>query len=116
MSDDPLAHARLPHETEDASLRVIGQTGACIAALIAVGLLVAWALGAAQPGDRRQARNQGFRYGPADVSEIAREWPALEREWRQNLGTYGWIDRKAGVVRIPIEQAMKRLAHPSAPP
>jgi hypothetical protein len=23
------------------------------------------------------------------------------------LATYGWVDRKAGVVRIPIEQAMK---------
>lgn len=116
MSDDPCAHARHPHEIRDASLRVIGQTGACIAALIVIGLLVAWALGAAQPGDRRRAESQSFRYGPADVPEIAREWPAIEREWRQHLETYGWVDRRAGVVRIPIEQAMKRLADPSAPP
>jgi len=26
------------------------------------------------------------------------------------LETYGWVDRKTGVVRIPIEQAMKEIA------
>ncbi|MGH9672676.1 MAG: hypothetical protein ACRD44_05795 [Bryobacteraceae bacterium] len=28
----------------------------------------------------------------------------------QMLSTYGWVDRKAGVVRIPIERAMELLA------
>jgi hypothetical protein len=29
---------------------------------------------------------------------------------RERLGSYGWVDRKAGVVRIPIERAMELSA------
>jgi hypothetical protein len=31
------------------------------------------------------------------------------------LNSYGWIDRRAGVVRIPIEQAMRLLAERGLP-
>lgn len=41
----------------------------------------------------------------------------------KRLESYGWVDREAGVVHIPIEEAMRRLlsgerpgAAPSAPP
>ena len=44
---------------------------------------------------------------------------AYNRRMDQVLGTYGWIDRKTGTVRIPISAAMARLAvqgwpHPTA--
>ena len=29
----------------------------------------------------------------------------------QILTSYGWVDRKAGTVRIPIERAMDLIAH-----
>jgi hypothetical protein len=36
---------------------------------------------------------------------------AQDREARKKqLGSYGWVDRKAGVVRIPIERAMELSA------
>jgi hypothetical protein len=36
---------------------------------------------------------------------------ARDREARKKqLGSYGWVDRKAGVVRIPIERAMELSA------
>lgn len=35
-------------------------------------------------------------------------------KWRsrkqQRLETYGWVDRKQGLIHIPIEQAMKEIA------
>ena len=31
------------------------------------------------------------------------------------LGTYGWIDSKKGIVRIPVDQAMKLLAERGLP-
>lgn len=44
---------------------------------------------------------------------------AQDREARRRqLGSYGWVDRKAGVVRIPIDRAMElsaQGARPSAP-
>ncbi len=33
----------------------------------------------------------------------------------RRLNTYSWIDKQKGVVRIPIEQAMKTLAQTGAP-
>jgi hypothetical protein len=33
----------------------------------------------------------------------------------QRLNSYGWVDRQTGVVRIPIGQAMDRLAQQSLP-
>lgn len=29
---------------------------------------------------------------------------------QQRLSTYGWVDRKAGVVRIPVDRAMELMA------
>ena len=37
-----------------------------------------------------------------------------ERELRE-LGSYGWIDRDRGVVRIPIDEAMDRLLRRGGP-
>ncbi|MDK4702195.1 hypothetical protein PH562_08055 [Rhizobium sp. CNPSo 4062] len=34
----------------------------------------------------------------------------LQRQAEQRLGEYGWIDRKAGTVHIPIDRAMAILA------
>jgi len=35
----------------------------------------------------------------------------LDREARRSrLGSYGWVDKRAGVVRIPIERAMELTA------
>ncbi len=40
------------------------------------------------------------------------EW--LVRQQAQ-LKSYGWVDRKRGLVRIPIAQAIELLAHGAAP-
>jgi hypothetical protein len=37
---------------------------------------------------------------------------AEEEKW---LNTYGWIDKRKGIVRIPIDEAMKKLARTGAP-
>jgi hypothetical protein len=31
------------------------------------------------------------------------------------LGSYGWVDRRAGVVRIPVDRAMTLVAEEAAP-
>jgi hypothetical protein len=33
----------------------------------------------------------------------------LYADENQRLESYGWVDRKAGIVRIPIEKAMKLI-------
>ena len=39
----------------------------------------------------------------------------LRRSENEVLDSYAWIDRNAGVVRIPIEQAMKLIAERGVP-
>src|SRR5262245_56085170 len=36
-------------------------------------------------------------------------------EEQSRLGTYGWVDQKAGVIRIPIDEAMRILVEQKLP-
>jgi hypothetical protein len=52
------------------------------------------------------------------VDEV-RDLGRLQRQEESNLTSYGWVDRKAGVARIPIEEAMQIVAQrglPAPPP
>ena len=50
---------------------------------------------------------EGVR-SPADRKELLTEHQAKEKE---ALTTYGWIDQKGGVVRLPIDRAIELTAH-----
>ena len=83
--------------------------------------------------DAREMREKGQRY---PMSEMVRRplpprprlqtYPftditALRTEERKLLDEYAWVDKNAGVVRIPIERAIEVLAerglpHRAAPP
>lgn len=44
---------------------------------------------------------------PPDLAGLPTgEWEALEAEQTELLSSYGWIDEEAGIVHIPIEQAI----------
>jgi hypothetical protein len=57
-------------------------------------------------------REVGMVYQPRFGESIAK---ARDDEARRRLSSAGWVDRDAGVVRIPIEQAMEIMAHRSEP-
>src|SRR5262249_54958007 len=59
-------------------------------------------LGIAPPGPRLQTNPQ---------AELQR-FRAEEEKW---LNTYRWIDKQNGIVHIPIDQAMKKLARTGVP-
>jgi hypothetical protein len=106
------------HERTDAAPRLAGLLAAAVALGLGLSLLTAWAIFAA--GSRPTAARLGpaglFTHGPDARTGIEEEWPKIEAETRQHLAGYGWVDRPAGVVRIPIEQAMARLAAPGGTP
>jgi len=86
------------------------------AALIVVGVVfaagIAW-LVASRSGSTRAGPNQplGLRVeGPQLQSAPRAEFAAFQREKRARLENYGWIDRDAGRVHIPIEHAMQLMA------
>ena len=63
---------------------------------------LAQAAGREPPEPRLQARPA------ADVT-------ARRAEERETLASYGWVDERKGVVRIPIEEAMRILAERGLP-
>jgi len=83
--------------------RILASVPVAVAATLA-GVLVIFALLEVFVLSRPVADNVPAREKTPE--EVRRE---LEQEDREKLETYGWVDRKAGRVRIPIERAMEKL-------
>lgn len=124
-ADNPEVH----HETSDVNIRAILVFAAgLIAAAVVIHLLV-WGL--FRYFEAREARQPQVSY-PLAVQQERRlpPEPRLQtnpredlRELRdaedQVLTTYGWVDRNGGVVRIPIDEAMRLVIQrglPARPP
>ena len=53
--------------------------------------------------------------GPRLQTDAAGDLQKFRADEERRLNTYYWIDKQKGVVHIPIEQAMKKLAASGAP-
>lgn len=53
--------------------------------------------------------------GPRLQVAPARDWRQLHASENEILTSYSWVDRQAGVVRIPIDRAMDLLAQRGLP-
>jgi hypothetical protein len=111
-------HAEI-HQEEDAVpwAKVLAFVGAV---LVISAVLVVWALSminastrALRPSGVFDERSLGPRHMVARVREDLfdeRGETTLDAAARRELGSFGWVDRDAGVVRIPIERAMDEVA------
>jgi len=112
-SENPEVH----HETSDVDIRAILGFGAGLF-VVAVGIhVIVWLLfgyfasreAQRVPPEYPLAASQGERLPPEPRLQIAprddlRDLRASEDEL---LSNYGWVDRNAGIVRIPINEAMR---------
>lgn len=108
------------YEKEDADTRMVIRAGIglALATLVASALvlfLFRWlgqreARGDAPPPP--MARTEPGRLPPAPrlQTQPAQDLAAVRAEEERTLTTYGWVDERAGTVRIPIEEAMRLLA------
>ena len=113
----PLEHHEVSHEHSDVNIRAILAFGAALLVVAAVVHLLIYVLfgyfsgreGVKVPAEFPLAAAQGPREPPE---------PRLQTDPRQDLAdlrtkeeallhSYGWVDKNAGVVRIPIEDAMR---------
>jgi hypothetical protein len=105
------------HETSDVNVRAILGFGAGLIVVAVVIHLLVWVL--FQFFDGREAVRVAPAY-PLAVGQGARQppEPRLQTNPREDLrslrahedevlGHYGWVDKPAGVVRIPIDEAMR---------
>jgi hypothetical protein len=112
------------HETRDVHVRPLAWLGVGLAALIVLSIL-------AMKGvfvflDRQQARDdvapppmmsQRPPQPPEprlQTSPVPNRKLIAEQETRQ-LSTYGWVNQKNGVVRSPVDRAMRLLAERGLP-
>ena len=116
MPQGPTDNVDVHHEESDVNIRAIFGFGA---ALLAVGVVVhVLILLLFNFFDARATPQAQAAYPLAVGQEDRRPEPRLQEHPREDLSalrdredealrSYGWVDRNAGVVRIPIEQAMR---------
>jgi len=122
MNSDAPLH-RPDHELRDASPRAIALLGFSLAAIVGICLLAAaWIYhhydrdGSLAP---TLAANGRFQNGADETTGTAQAWQEQDRLVQAHLDGYGWVDRTAGIVHIPIERAMDLIlaeARPAATP
>lgn len=97
-------------EKTDASPRVVAAT-ACALVLI-VGFCLILAAWVYHHPDRSEgdvltlAPSGRFQNGAGELTGIELAWRQQDRVVHEHLDTYGWVDRAAGVVHIPVSRAI----------
>lgn len=107
------------YERRDVSVRGIALAAALVAAGFVLAMLLTWLV-------LRLATGVADTYLPLFPEAPDVPAPALQvdpqqdlAEFRDNklerLTSYGWVDRSAGVIHVPIEDAMARVAKDGLP-
>ncbi len=109
------------HETRDLSFRTIALFAASlifILAIVSIGLLVLFsALATGQAKSDVLPSKVTPQLPPEPRLEVVPggDLHVLQATEDKQLSTYGWVDRKQGIVHIPIDQAMQLLAKQGLP-
>ena len=105
------------HETSDVNVRGVFAFGVGLAAISLIVFFVVWVLFRFLSATEASRGAPQYPLAAARAAQLPPE-PRLQTNPREDLSdlraredqilsTYGWVDKNAGVVRIPIEQAMK---------
>jgi hypothetical protein len=109
-------HETAGHETKDASVLGIVLTGVGLAIGAAIALSIVYGifrflstqeLTTAPPNPMAETNRQQFPPAPRIEEHPAVEIQELHSKEDSLLSTYGWTDKTAGVVRIPIDRAIE---------
>ena len=103
------------YEQRDVDPRLPVRIGAAMVVFLLLGILVVtgvmltlWAVDKAPASPFGQA--SPTTSGPPVQADPRADMQALTQRWDRQLGSIGWVDRDAGLVRIPIEAAMTQTA------
>jgi hypothetical protein len=117
MTHTPSQNHVIHHEESDVDIAAIFKIGTGLIILAAVICVVVWLLFGYFDG--REAANvtilhplaagQGLRLPPPPRLQITPRQDLRDLRAREDevLNSYRWVDRSAGIVRIPIAEAMK---------
>ena len=118
VSDDVIRNPDVSYEPKDVNPRSIAifAIGLLVVIVAAMGL-VWWILTSLDNRTEDEQAGQSVvvevppapRLQPNPVDQIPpeRQLELLRTYEEETLNSYGWVDKEAGIVRIPIDQAMK---------
>ena len=117
MADQPQTSASARHEDSDVNVSAILGFGLGLLVTVAVASMAIFGLfryfdgreGVRVPAEYPLAASHGRRVPPEPrlQTDPRQDMSDLRAKEDDVLGSYGWVDRSAGVVRIPIDVAMK---------
>ena len=118
MADDPDRMAKHQARHRDLHVRAILWTAAAIFGMLLLSGLAAYFLWTVwRPGDHYDGPNAAFDFeieDPRLESAPQQDYRAYLTEKEGRLHAWQWIDPRAGTVRIPIEEAMRRMVQKPA--
>ncbi len=116
MADEHISQTGTAHELTDAPIQPIVLAGGAIALVMALAFALSLGVfrffsGHPVVTPYNPMASQAPAFPPAPRIEVAPaiEYQQLRAQEDQMLSTYGWMDRKAGVARIPIDRAIDLL-------
>lgn len=100
---------RPQHEENDAGFRFVLYLLGCIGVTLVLMAGLAWWIFPAALTDKSM---HGIPHFPAPTLQPnpRRDMEVFYREEMRHLRNAGWIDRGKGIVHIPIDQAMRKVA------
>jgi len=117
MAEQPLVNPEVHHEQSDVNIRAILGFGAALFVVAAVVHVLIYVLfgyfdsreNAKVPAEYPLAATQGHREPPEPrlQTDPRQDLADLRAKEDEVLGSYGWVDKNAGLVRIPIDAAVK---------
>ncbi len=122
---DPHGTGGVGHEERDVSFAplvrgVIGLIALIVASAVLTRVLFSYLAGheaAISPPPNPLAQSFGRQVPPEPrlQPDPLRDLQTMRTEEDALLNSYGWVDRKAGVVRIPVQRALELLAQRGLP-
>lgn len=104
------------HETTDVNVRPLAKYAVVLVLTIAGSMVLMWVLFQFYQG---MPVREGGPVSPLTTERVPPPRPRLQTmetqgedltanraSERETLTTYGWVDKKAGIVRIPVQRAM----------
>jgi hypothetical protein len=106
-------------ETEDAHPMLVGVIASSLGLIVGLGLF-GGLLFVGRPEIRAERLVRGsdetFEHGVVAASDIERSWAEINRSTASEAENYAWIDRRAGIVRVPISRAIDLICEEQGRP
>lgn len=105
------------YEKQDVGFRfAMVFVSALIAAVVVVLIFLVWFYRMVAPAPPQQATTtRRLPPGPVLQANPAVDMAKFRQREEQKVSSYGWVDRNAGIAKVPVQRAMEMVAERGLP-